>query len=173
MNVAFCYENVLPTRGGCETYIADLSRRLVADGHEVHLYACRWDADALPAEMHYHLLPQPVGPRFLRPWRFGAACQAALRTEPHQVSHGFHKTWGQDILYPQGGLHVASADHNIGKHRQGWVQTAARLIKRLDLAHWSFMRLEKKQYLGDSRPLIVVNSNMVARHFQQYFQIGH
>ncbi len=49
MNIAFCYESVLPARGGCETYIADLARRLVADEHEVHLYACRWDADALPA----------------------------------------------------------------------------------------------------------------------------
>ncbi len=26
MNIAFCYESVLPARGGCETYIADLDR---------------------------------------------------------------------------------------------------------------------------------------------------
>ena len=32
MNIAFCYESVLPYRGGCETYIAGLARRLVADG---------------------------------------------------------------------------------------------------------------------------------------------
>jgi UDP-glucose:(heptosyl)LPS alpha-1,3-glucosyltransferase len=175
MNIALCYENVLPARGGCETYIADLSRRLVADGHEVHLYACRWDADALPKEMQYHLLPQPAGPRFLRPWRFSAACQAALRANSHHVSIGFDKSCGQDILYPQGGLHAASADHNIGKYRQGWARTAARIIKKLDLAHWSFMRLEKKQYFwasrGDTRPLIVVNSHMVARHFQQYYNV--
>ena len=28
MNIAFCYESVVPARGGCETYIADLARRL-------------------------------------------------------------------------------------------------------------------------------------------------
>ena len=44
MNIAFCYESVLPARGGCEMYIASLARRLVADGHDVHLYARRWDA---------------------------------------------------------------------------------------------------------------------------------
>src|SRR5438309_754496 len=27
MNIAFCYESVLPARGGCETYISDLARR--------------------------------------------------------------------------------------------------------------------------------------------------
>ena len=92
MNLALCYENVLPARGGCETYIADLSRRLVVDGHEVHLYACRWDAEALPSEMKVHPVKCPVGPRFLRPWRFGAACQAALRDNRHLVSIGFDKT---------------------------------------------------------------------------------
>jgi UDP-glucose:(heptosyl)LPS alpha-1,3-glucosyltransferase len=172
MNLALCYENVLPSRGGCETYIADLSRRLVADGNEVHLYACRWDAEALPKEIQVHPLKTPAGPRFLRPWRFSAACNKALHPNRHSVSIGFDKTWGQDVLYPQGGLHAASADHNIGKHRRATIRVAARLAKKLDLAHWSFTRLEKKQYLGDDRPLIVVNSHMVARHFQRYYNIG-
>jgi len=35
MNIAFCYDSVLPSRGGCETYIASLARRLAADGHEL------------------------------------------------------------------------------------------------------------------------------------------
>src|SRR5262245_53232842 len=139
MNLALCYENVLPARGGCETYIADLSRRLIADGHEVHLYACRWDTEALPKEIKVHALKSPVGPRFLRPWRFSAACQA-LAANRHSVSIGFDKTWGQDILYPQGGLHAASADHNIGKHRHATIRMAARILKKLDLAHWSFAR---------------------------------
>ncbi len=172
MNIALCYENVLPARGGCETYLADLCRRLVTSGHDVHLYACQWDSDALPKEMHYHPLPRPAGPRFLRPWRFGAACQAALKANHHHVSIGFDKTWGQDVLYPQGGLHAASADHNINKHRHGLVRAPARVIKNLDLAHWSFTRLEKKQYLSGNPSLIVVNSHMVAGHFQRYYNVG-
>src|SRR6516164_5247088 len=100
MNIALCYENVLPARGGCETYIADLARRMVADGHELHLYACRWDSDALAKEIHYHRLEVPAGPRFLRPWRFGAACLRALRQNPELISVGFDKTWCQDVLYP-------------------------------------------------------------------------
>jgi UDP-glucose:(heptosyl)LPS alpha-1,3-glucosyltransferase len=172
MNIAFCYESVLPARGGCETYITDLARRLVADGHEVHLYACRWDAAALPAAVQYHRLSVPGGPRFLRPWRFGAACERALRGAGHQVSVGFDKTWGQDVLYPQGGLHAASAEHNLRKYRSPLLQGLARLVKRIDLAHWSFSALERRQYLGPNRPLVVVNSNMVRRLFQQHYGIG-
>src|SRR5437879_9808830 len=101
MKIAFCYESVLPQRGGCETYIADLARRLIADRHEVHLYACRWDAAALSPAVHYHTLPPVHGPRFLRPWRFARACLQALSSGQHDVSVGFDKTYGQDVLYPQ------------------------------------------------------------------------
>src|SRR5438067_1755868 len=100
MNVAFCHEAVLPERGGCETYIADLARRLIADRHDVHLYTCRRDETALPAELQFHAVPSFRGPRFLRPWRFGTRCLAALAGQRHDVTVGFDKTWGLDVLYP-------------------------------------------------------------------------
>jgi UDP-glucose:(heptosyl)LPS alpha-1,3-glucosyltransferase len=172
MNIAFCYDSVLPARGGCATYIADLARRLVADGHEVHLYACRWDAAALPAAVRYHALPPPRGPRFLRPWRFGAACERAVKAGGHQVSVGFDKTWGQDVLYPQGGLHSASAAHNLLKYRQPWMRSLVALARKADLAHWSFRALERRQYLGPRRPLVVAISEMVREHFRRYLGIA-
>src|SRR5206468_7409539 len=86
MNIAFCYESVLPTRGGCETYISDLARRLLADRHKVHLYACRWDEKALAPGIHCHAMPAFRGPRFLRPWRFSAVCNEALAQGRHDLS---------------------------------------------------------------------------------------
>jgi UDP-glucose:(heptosyl)LPS alpha-1,3-glucosyltransferase len=172
MKVALCYESVLPARGGCETYIGDLSRRLARDGHEVHLLACRWDAAALPASMVFHKLEVPSGPRFLRPWRFARACEAALKTIPHDVSVGFDKTWGQDVLYPQGGLHAASRLANRRKFTNAISRGLADLGKWFDPAAWSFARLERKQYLKSTTSTIIVNSLMVQRHFQQHYGIG-
>jgi UDP-glucose:(heptosyl)LPS alpha-1,3-glucosyltransferase len=172
MNIAFCYESVLPARGGCETYIGDLARRLIADGHQVHLYACRWDEQALPAELQVHALPPVRGPRFLRPWRFSKLCLEALRGQTHDVTIGFDKTHGQDVLYPQGGLHSASALCNRNKFRKGWMRSLAGAVKCLDLAHWSFACLERKQYLSVPRPLIVVNSYMVRDHFQHFLEMS-
>jgi UDP-glucose:(heptosyl)LPS alpha-1,3-glucosyltransferase len=172
MNIALCYENVLPARGGCETYISDLARRLVADGHEVHLYACRWDEASLPAEMRFHRLGRPSGPRFLRPWQFAAACECALSGADHDVTIGFDKTWGQDVLYPQGGLHVAAIEHNLRKYRNPLARGAMRWIKKFDPANWSFRLLERRQYQGKRRPLIVVNSNMVRRHFARHCRLN-
>ena len=172
MQIAFCYESVLPTRGGCETYIADLARRLVADGHAVHLFASQWNERALPEEMHYHRVPRFGGPRFLRPWRFGFACLQLLRAFPQLISVGFDKTWEQDILYPQGGLHAASAAHNLLKYPGRGMRRLARLCKQFDPANWSYFALERRQYLGKRRPLVIVNSNMVRHHFARHYNMS-
>jgi UDP-glucose:(heptosyl)LPS alpha-1,3-glucosyltransferase len=172
MKIALCYESVVPARGGCETYIADLARRLAQDDHEIHVFAHSWDATALPAGLHYHALPRPRGPRFWKPWHFAAACERALAEHPDYVSIGFNKTWGQDILYPLGGLHAASAAHNARKHGGPLTRAAYRLIKGLDLCHWSFLALERRQYLGTTSPLIVVNSDMVRNHFREFYDIS-
>jgi len=171
MDIALCYESVLPARGGAETYIGDLARRLARDGHAVHLYAARWDAAALPPSTHFHRLDVPTGPRFLRPWRFAAACEAALAGHRHDVTVGFDKTWGQDVLYPQGGLHAASAAHNRLKFPNAIERAVAAAGKWLDPAAWSFARLERKQYLGPNRPLVVVNSKMVRGHFERFYGV--
>lgn len=171
MDVALCYPTVVPARGGCETYIADLARRLARDGHRVHLYATKWDPAPLPASTHFHRIDVTTRPRFLRPWRFAAACEEALAAADHDVSIGFDKTWGQDVLYPQGGLHAATQWGNLLKYRNPLVRCAAAACKWFDPAWWSFARLERKQYLGPTKPVIVVNSRMVRGHFEQFLGV--
>ena len=171
MDIALCYESVLPARGGAETYISDLARRLARDGHAVHLYASRWESSALPAATHFHRLEVPSSPRFLRPWRFARACEESLARNRHDASIGFDKTWGQDVLYPQGGLFAASAAHNLLKYSDPFSRGLAAIGKWFDPAAWSFARLERKLYLGAKRPLIVVNSLLVQRHFEQYYGV--
>jgi UDP-glucose:(heptosyl)LPS alpha-1,3-glucosyltransferase len=47
----------------------------------------------------------------------------------------------------------------------------AATARKLDLAHWSYILLERRQYLGRKRPLIVVNSEMVRAHFGYHYGI--
>src|SRR3954452_7833926 len=163
MNVALCYPRVLPRQGGCETYIARLAGRLALDGHEVHLYASRWDEHALPAGLRTHEIDVPPLPRFARPWPFSRACRRLLAHGGHDVSLGFDKTAGVDVYYPQGGDYGSSVEMSLGKHRSALLRSLLKSLKWLEPAHQSFLALERAQY---RRPgsLVIAISDMVRRH---------
>jgi UDP-glucose:(heptosyl)LPS alpha-1,3-glucosyltransferase len=171
MDIAFCHESVLPERGGCETYLVDLARRMLADGHDVHVYACRHDVKVLP-RARFHSVPAVAGPRFLRPWRFGMRCLEALEGTRHDVTVGFDKVWGMDVLCPLGGLHSVLGEHNILKNPGPLSQFVARLLKACDLTHQAYLRLERRQYLECPNTRILVNSRLVQRHIADRLGIG-
>jgi UDP-glucose:(heptosyl)LPS alpha-1,3-glucosyltransferase len=162
---------VLPERGGCETYLVDLARRMLADGHEVHVYACRSDPKVLPGA-RFHAVPPVGGPRFLRPWRFGKRCLEALMRTCHDVTVGFDKVWGMDVLCPLGGLHSVLGEHNILKHANPVARFVARALKSCDLTHQSYLHLERRQYLDSPQTRILVNSRLVQRHISERLGIG-
>jgi UDP-glucose:(heptosyl)LPS alpha-1,3-glucosyltransferase len=166
VNLAICHPVVIPSRGGCETYIADLMRRLRADAHTLHLYASRWDAAALPGGVFVHRIPEPGWPRFLRPWRFSRVCAASLAGAGHDLSIGFDQVAGLDVLYPLGGLHGAGVRHSLGKFPPGWQRRLAAVARALDPAHRSFLHFERRQYLASPAPFIIAPSNFVREHFQ-------
>lgn len=167
LDIAITYESVRPSRGGCETYIADLCHLLASDRHTVHLYAVDHDAEALPPQIVHHALPAARGPRFWRPWAFARTCRAALRNQRHDVVIGLVKTLEQDVLMVQGGFHRASADANVSKHAAGWQRAGAWLLQRLNPAYWSYRWLEARQLAA--RPLVVAPSHWVAGHAEHYF----
>jgi UDP-glucose:(heptosyl)LPS alpha-1,3-glucosyltransferase len=168
MKIALCHEAVLPSRGGCETYIANLARRLVLDGHQIHLYARQRDESALPSALHFHRVDLPPHPRFLRPWFFSAACRQLLARTRHDVSVGFDKVAGVDVLYPQAGVYAASVGFNLQKHGSPSVQRLLRVVKWFDPAHLSFLELERRGCM-DPRTTVVAISDMVRRHLAEYY----
>jgi len=169
MNIALCHESVLPQRGGCETYIARLARRLVADGHQVHLYARKWQPDALPPALHVHSVQMPRGPRCLRPWFFSTACRRLLSGGGHEVSVGFDQVAGVDVHYPQAGVYAASVDMNLLKHSSPWLRWVLRLGKWGDPTHWSFLAQERHR-IRAARKVIAI-SDMVRRHLVEHYRL--
>ena len=51
MRLAVNFQRVDPSRGGAETYVADLCGQLVRLGHQVDLYAESWREGVLPGEV--------------------------------------------------------------------------------------------------------------------------
>lgn len=166
MKIALCHTSVLPRRGGCETYIASLARRLVADGHDVHLFASEWDADALPSRLQVHPVGLPPLPRFARPWWFSRACRRLIDRANLDVSVGFDKIAGIDVYYPQGGMYEASVALSLGKHRSPLFRRFLLSLKWFEPAHVSYLLLERSQYRRPNSAVVAI-SDMVRRHLDE------
>lgn len=172
MKLSLAYQRVDPSRGGAETYVADLARRLVARGHQVGLLAESWDADALPEEVQCRAVPTSGATRAARIWSFARNVEKIQERRDFDVSVGFINTWGQDILIPQGGVKPASIDANSRRFPPGWRRTLYRLGKHMNPRSVGLYRkIEANQY-DLSRPTrFVAVSEMVRGHLQYYKQV--
>ncbi len=172
MRLAITFQRVDPTKGGAETYVADLCRGLVARGHEVHLFANEWNADELPRDVVGH----KVSARGSTKWRkirdFAANSECELKTSSYDCILGFINTWHQDVLIPQGGVHEASLEANSKRFPEGWRRSLYRLAKRMNPKSWWLYRsIEAKQYDPARRVRVVAVSEMVRNHLQKYHRV--
>lgn len=169
MRLALNFLRVDPTRGGAETYVADLARALVDAGHQVDLYADSWRADHLPSGLNFVRVEAGGWTRSARIWSFAERSERALSRAHHDCAIGFINTWHQDVLIPQGGVHAASLEANAQRFAPGWRRGLYLAGKRLNLPRATLYRaIERKQY-DPSRPTrVVAVSRMVRGHLERF-----
>ena len=112
MKIAFCIENFKPSRGGAERYVHDLTRLLVEEGHELHIYTLQGRADPGGSEV-LHLVRVPASPKFLKTLYFAWKVRCLLHRQKFDIIHSFGRTWGMDIFQPLGGSQLSSLVGNL------------------------------------------------------------
>ena len=171
MRIALNYRRVDPSKGGAETYVADLARRLIARGHEVALYAESWYDEAIDPAVRRVYVPAPGRTRGSRTWGFADASEAMLRADAdrHDCSVGFINTWHHDILIPQGGVHEASLEANSKRFPTGPRRSLYKLGKRANPKWWGLYRaIEARQYDPRRRARYVAVSEMVRKDLERF-----
>ena len=176
MRIAFNFRKIDPTRGGAETYAADLVRRLVAAGHEVAVYGESCLPGALPPGATFHPVAAPGVFRWQQTWNFARNSEQALRAadaaHAFDASLGLINTWHHDVLIPQGGVHGASLDCNARRFPSRIGRTAYRLGKQLNPKAWVYRAIEARQYnpaTGAGR--VVAVSELVRGHLGRYHRV--
>lgn len=172
MHLALILQRVDPSKGGAETYVADLARCLHAQGHDVDLVAESWADDALPAGVRRIPVPVQGKTRWERIWNFARDSETTLRRLRHDCTVGFINTWHQDILIPQGGVHAASLAANALRYPPGLLREFYKLGKRIQPKWWLLYRsIEKRQY-DPARPTrFVAVSAMVREHLERFHRV--
>ncbi len=173
MRIALNFRRIDPTKGGAETYVVDLSQRLVRAGHRVDVFAEASRAEALPPGVGVIHVPAPGLARWRRTWNFARNSERALRAaeSSYDCTVGFINTWHHDILIPQGGVHGASLDYNARRYAPGLRRWAYRAGKRLNPKAWIYGAIEARQYDPARSTRVVAVSEMVRGHLRHYHDV--
>jgi UDP-glucose:(heptosyl)LPS alpha-1,3-glucosyltransferase len=171
MHLGLNFQRVEPSRGGAETYVADLCRALVEGGHRVDLYAETWAADYLPRAVN--VVPVPVSGRakLERTWSFADHSEQAMRRGGHDCSVGFINTWAHDVIIPQGGVQEGSLRANAARFSTAIHGQAYRLAKAANPKFWVHRAIERRQYDQERTARYVAVSQMVRRHLEEFHNV--
>lgn len=131
-------------RGGVERVMAACANFLAARGHETHVFASDWDADAVSPAVVRHRVPAREWPTFLTPARFARRSRRSLRElRPAADALGVF-----GVQCPPGGVMWVQSVHKAwleisGRHRD----LKGRLRQRLNPFHPLILALEHDYFV--------------------------
>jgi UDP-glucose:(heptosyl)LPS alpha-1,3-glucosyltransferase len=146
------------TTGGAEKYAVEITKRMVARGHRVHVVAREIDA-GIAQGMQQHFIPKGVSlSSAFHLYRFGKAVSKRIGQHAFDVIHAHEKGVACDVST----VHTFSYIHGFDQF--SW-------LKKLNTLYLSprgrlYFRLEKKQL--DSLAVVAV-SKVVKRDILRYF----
>lgn len=150
----------LRMRGGMERRTSELVKQLLAAGHEVHIYANRWDPRAAEGAS-FHRVPMLKVPRALKPLSFAWCASWLARRGGHDLVHTQARIYRYDVITLGVGCHRAFLEA-VGidpeKSRDKWF-------------HRAVLHIERRMFAPGSYRRIITNSNKCKREIGQHYAV--
>ncbi len=157
--------------GGAEKYLSQLTFRLKEMGHDVHLFANRWPADAMPAihspGLIFHKVPVISSPSFLEALSFAFFSKRRLQEGSFDIIHSFERTLYQDIYRAGDGCHREWLIRR--KKIDSWLKRASHPVNPL---HRSLLFLEKKLFRSPRLKRIMANANLGKEEIMRHYGVA-
>jgi UDP-glucose:(heptosyl)LPS alpha-1,3-glucosyltransferase len=162
MKIAMLVKNFITT-GGAERYAVELSTRLAKRGHDVHVYAHRWDP-ALAEGITLHRIPRIWRPRFIDAMRYALETRRLVRRGSYDVIHSHQRTIHH---------HVITMHHPCYQIGRDGAPALRRLFNRLwrwvSPRHLVYRWLERRQFCARTvRAIISVSRTIKAEILSRY-----
>ena len=138
--------------GGAERYMARLITGLRQAGHEVHVFAARWEDDDAD-EVSIHRVPVIGWFGWLKALTFSLNCRRLLRQGEYDVVFSLERTLKQDIYRAGDGC------HRVWLQQKGRDQNPlARFLTRLNPVQAAYLLLERRLFRDPQLKAIIANS---------------
>ncbi len=153
--------------GGAERYVSYLAEGLLERGHEVHVFARKWDPH-VPEGIIFHRVSTLKGPSFLKVLSFASNVKRLLQRERFDIINSFDRTLYQDIYRAGDGVHR--------EWRKRLLEIAPNPIVRLSILlnplHLSLLFLEKKIFQENNYKKIIAISKKGKEEIIKYYGVS-
>jgi UDP-glucose:(heptosyl)LPS alpha-1,3-glucosyltransferase len=156
-----------PSRGGGEGYCFNLARQLIDRGHEVHVFADRWD-DTGPG-IEFHRVPARAPGKTLPMMLFALRSAKATEKLGLDVVHAVGKALGMNLFNSHGGIEAKWLVQNFRSIPSPWYRAWKKICRYLNPRHYFIAWLERKQYTHPGVVRYVAISDMLARDMQETY----
>lgn len=148
--------------GGAESHALETARGLRTAGHEVHVFAQRWDKELEKEGVTIHSIPV-LGPFALsRMLSFTLFCQRQVKRADYDVVFSHQPLLQQDVTLS--GCHRASL-----KQRKRFLPAWKRLTPLINPMHPTTLWLESRALSPERTGLIITGSEFVKRQIIQHY----
>jgi UDP-glucose:(heptosyl)LPS alpha-1,3-glucosyltransferase len=154
MKIALIRQRYTPY-GGAERYMSRLVDNLMEMGHEVHIFASKWEING-KAGFIFHRVPFISSTSWLRSLSFAFNCRRLIRNERFDIIFSLERTLLQDVYRAGDGCHRRwLVQKNMGKG------IIARLGNFTNPLHWAYLWLEKRLFTDPKLRGVIANSRLV------------
>ncbi len=144
--------------GGAEGFSNTFVEAMADKGHEVHIFAIKWEACNTHRNVYFHRVPAVTFSSFFRDLSFAVLSQIMLKRQRRtfDIIQTHDKTLFQDIYRAGDGCHIEWL-------RQRWKRTgiAGKISIALNPYHWLILALERSIFKGRRFKKVIAISEMV------------
>lgn len=167
MNIAVVHHR-WSQRGGAEKYMVNLVKALAQRGHKITLYVINQEIP-LPKEIEIKKISVPKFPLWLRFLAFAYFAGKEIKKSSYDVSIGFGKVWGLDVVRPSGGCHRAYEERMqvIQLQRSSFSAILKRVKSKVSIFKFVNRLIEDKMF--SENPAIIAVSELVKNDINRYY----
>ena len=169
MKIALNIYKYLPTKGGGEGYLANFANQLAERGHEVHIYASKWESDN--NKIRYHTIPSIRFPKFLKDVSFVINSYKLMAKNDYDIVHVVGRALGMNVFNPHCGVEKAWLKQDLLSVRCPYFRLLKRIIKFFSFRQNYILWLDRKQYTGKGVSRIIAISDMIKNDIVKYHNI--
>ena len=154
--------------GGAEGFSQALIKNLIAKGHEVHIFAIKWEVQGDLENIYFHRVPAITVNSFLRDLTFAINSYRILKEKRNDfdIIQSHDKTLLQDIYRAGDGCHREWLRQRLKR-----ADTVKRVFTYLNPYHRLILWLENKIFTEKKYKKVIAISEMVKRNIIKHYRI--